>query len=37
MRGYLINGFWWIGFRHEGKLLLLRKVGKSGDCISLEN
>jgi hypothetical protein len=33
IRRYLVDGYWWLGVEHDGKLLLISRVGRAGDCL----
>lgn len=33
MRGYLVDGYWYLGFTHEGRIYLITRVGRQGDCV----
>jgi hypothetical protein len=34
MRGYLVDGWWWVGCEIRGRLYLLRRVARVGDLCS---
>lgn len=33
IRGYNVDGYWWLGLEVNGRVMLIRRVGRVGDCV----